>query len=85
MATVAYVDACVAKAMQLRNRRLGATVIALMFGWCGGHWFYLGRPARGVFNMIFMLTLIPAIVAFVRALTWLGMTNGEFEDWMKKN
>ena len=46
--------------MQTRSM---AIFMTLMFGWCGGHQFYLERKGLGLLSLLVFWTGIPALVA----------------------
>lgn len=56
-----------------------AAVLAFCLGGLGAHHFYLGQIALGVIYLLFCWTLIPAIVAFVEAIVFLGMSDQAFD------
>ncbi len=56
-----------------------AAVLAFCLGGLGAHHFYLGQIALGVIYLLFCWTLIPAIVSFVEAIVFLGMSDQAFD------
>jgi TM2 domain-containing membrane protein YozV len=48
-----------------RKSKAIAIIMALFLGWAGGHKFYLGQTAAGVFYVLFCWTLIPAFIATI--------------------
>lgn len=61
-----------------RNLRLNAVLLAALFGWCGAHWFYLGRPRRGrLYLLMFAVAILPA---WVDALRFVWIDRAEFDS-----
>jgi TM2 domain-containing membrane protein YozV len=50
---------------QRRKDRMAALLLTLFLGGLGAHRFYLGEIKLGVVYLVFCITLIPAVVAFV--------------------
>ena len=65
-------------ASKSRNR-MTAAMLALFLGGFGIHHFYLGNVLFGILYLLFCLTLIPAIAAFVEFIILLCMTDEKFE------
>ena len=62
-----------------RRESLIAAILAFTLGTFGAHWFYLGRPGRGVWYAIFFWTGIPTIIGIVDAVRLLLYAiNGDF-------
>lgn len=62
-----------------RHGRLPAVLLALLFGWFGAHWFYLGNRKRG---WVYVLTLpvgVPIVMGWVDALRFVWVERAEFE------
>lgn len=60
-----------------RHRRLNAVLLAALFGWCGAHWFYLGRPRRGrVYLLMLALAIFPS---WYDALRFVWVDRAEFD------
>jgi len=60
-----------------RPSRAIAVVLALLFGWAGAQWFYLGRRRRGI---VYACTLpIAMLLSYVDALRFLWVDRAEFE------
>lgn len=58
--------------------RSTAILISQFLGMFGMHWFYLGKPEKGVKYFMFFWTLVPA---FLNVRDWfqlLGMSDDEF-------
>lgn len=55
-----------------------AGVLALVLGGIGAHKFYLGRTGQGLLYLIFFWTFIPALVAFIEAITYFTMNEASF-------
>ena len=56
-----------------------AIMLALFLGGIGAHKFYLGRPWRGFFYLIFCWTLIPAVIGFLEGLMFLFTSDQSFQ------
>ena len=54
--------------------------MALILGGTGAHKFYLGKPAQGLFYLVFIWTFVPAIVGFVEGLNFALMSDQVFLD-----
>ncbi len=62
-----------------RSRALAVT-LALVFGWAGAHWFYLGRSRRGiVYVLTIPLLLAPLFLGFVDAFRFLWVDRDGFD------
>lgn len=59
--------------------RIVAALLALFLGGLGIHHFYLGNNKRGILYLLFFWTLIPAIIAFFEAISYLLKSDEEFE------
>lgn len=55
-----------------------AIVIAIIGGWLGLQHLYVRQTVLGVLGILFFWTGIPALVAFIQALTWLFDGKDEF-------
>lgn len=62
-----------------KNRYLAA-ILALTFGWCGGHKFYLGQPGWGLAYLLFFWSGIPAMAGMVEAVWYLIMSEHQFQQ-----
>ncbi|WP_010585442.1 GYF domain-containing protein [Schlesneria paludicola] len=62
-----------------KRERVTAALLALFLGGIGIHHFYLGNVALGVLYLVFCLTLIPAIAAWVEFVIFLCMTDANFD------
>lgn len=61
-----------------RNRRLNAVLLAVWFGWCGAHWFYLGRPRRGrAYLLMLPIAILPS---WYDALRFVWVDRAEFDS-----
>jgi TM2 domain-containing membrane protein YozV/ribosomal protein S27AE len=58
--------------------RISAALFAFFLGGFGAHKFYLGKVGQGILYLIFFWTLIPAIIALVEFITYLIMSDEEF-------
>ncbi|MBV9890126.1 MAG: TM2 domain-containing protein [Rhizobacter sp.] len=61
-----------------RSRGLAVT-LALVFGWFGGHWFYLGRRRRGILYALGFPLMVPLFLGFVDAYRFLWFERAEFD------
>jgi TM2 domain-containing membrane protein YozV len=59
--------------------RIAAVLLALFFGGLGVHKFYLGEVGLGVLYLLFFWTMIPAIVAFIEAITYAVQSDEVFD------
>ncbi|MEH2235301.1 TM2 domain-containing protein [Nostoc sp.] len=57
-----------------------STAILLCFfcGWLGIHKFYLGQNVAGILYLLFSVTCIPALIAFVDFFVLIFMSDAEF-------
>lgn len=62
-----------------RNRILAA-LFAMLLGGAGVHKFYLGDVKMGIVYLLFIWTMIPAIVGFIEGLIYLSMTDTAFQE-----
>ncbi len=60
------------------KNRLVAALLALLFGWAGGQFFYLKKFGLGVICVMFMSTGIPALAGFIHAVSLFKMSDAEF-------
>ena len=56
-----------------------AVILAFLFGWLGIHWFYLGRPAKGIIYIIASLFLIGILLAFIDFFVLLCTSQEDFD------
>ena len=61
------------------KERVLAVVLAVLLGAFGAHRFYLGHIGLGLLYLLFFWTFIPAIVAFVEAIVWATMNEGDWQ------
>jgi len=62
-----------------RSRAL-AVALAMLFGWAGGHWFYLGQRRRGVVYLLCLpLLMAPMFLGFVDAFRFLWVDRAGFD------
>lgn len=59
--------------------RMVAALLAIFLGGIGVHKFYLGKAGWGLIYFIFSWTFLPAIIGFIEGLTYLFMSDKEFE------
>ncbi len=62
-----------------RRSRALAVVLALVFGWFGAHWFYLGNKRRGALHALFFWLMVPLLLAFIDAVRFVWAERAEFE------
>ena len=55
-----------------------AALLAILVGGLGAHRFYLGQNLRGLANLFFILTLVPAIASLVNGIMMLSMDDEVF-------
>jgi len=55
-----------------------SALLAFILGGFGVHKFYLGKTGMGLLYLVFSLTYIPAIVAFIESLVLFSMTEKDF-------
>jgi TM2 domain-containing membrane protein YozV len=60
-----------------------AALLALFLGGLGIHKFYLGDSKKGVLYLIFFWTFIPAILALIDAIRMFGMSDSEFQQYVR--
>jgi hypothetical protein len=60
--------------------RTTTAIFALLLGGLGAHHFYLGNTLRGVLYLLFVWTLIPAIVSLVEGILYLTKSDEEFHN-----
>lgn len=60
--------------------RTTAAIFALLLGGIGAHKFYLGKTTQGILYLLFVWTLIPAIIAFVEGIIYLTKSDAEFQQ-----
>jgi hypothetical protein len=61
-----------------RPSRALAILLALLFGWTGAHWFYLGDRRRGV-RYLLLLVIVPMFLAYYDAVRFVLADRAEFE------
>ncbi len=59
--------------------RTAAGLLAILLGGIGAHHFYLGNTVRGVVYILFVWTLIPAIVGLIEGIIYLTKSDEEFQ------
>lgn len=62
------------------KKKLWAVILAFLFGWCGGHKFYLGKKSQGAVYAMFFYTTIPAIIGVIDGICYFMMPGNEFDD-----
>lgn len=61
-----------------RKSRTTAAAWALLLGGVGAHKFYLGKSMQGLIYLLLCWTFIPAVVALVEGVSYLGMNDEKF-------
>ena len=56
-----------------------AALLAILIGGVGAHRFYLGQNIRGLGNIFFMWTFIPAIAALINGIIMFQMSDELFD------
>ena len=59
--------------------RITAGVFALCLGGVGAQKFYLGYDGQGILCILFCWTVIPAIIGLIDGITFLSMSDEEFD------
>ncbi|PWT99211.1 MAG: hypothetical protein C5B51_27665 [Terriglobia bacterium] len=62
-----------------RKSRGAVFVLALVAGWAGGHWFYLGEKRRGLLYLLFFWTMVPEFLALRDLVRLTLATRKDFE------
>ncbi|MCH5328886.1 MAG: TM2 domain-containing protein [Coprobacter sp.] len=63
----------------MKKNKNVAAVLAFFVGGLGIHKFYLGKPLQGVLYLVFCWSFVPAVVAFVEAITYFVASEEEFD------
>lgn len=59
-------------------------LFAILFGWCGGQFFYQNRIFGGVMSILFAWTGIPSLIGFIMGLCALSCSADEFDANYKR-
>ena len=62
-----------------RRSRGVAVGLALVFGWFGAHWFYLGQRRRGFLYALGFPLMVPLFLGFVDAYRFLWLDRSTFD------
>ncbi len=62
-----------------KKEKTVAVVLAFLLGGIGAHKFYLRQVGLGIVYLLFCLTYIPAIIAFIEGIILLTMSKEEFD------
>lgn len=62
------------------KKRSTAILLALFLGAIGIHRFYLNRNVSGLIYLLFCWTFIPALIAFLEAISYLTYTDEAFNE-----
>jgi TM2 domain-containing membrane protein YozV len=63
----------------MKNRNT-AIALAFFFGGFGVQRFYVGQVGVGIVSVLFAWTFIPAIVAIVDIIRWIGISQDQFAE-----
>lgn len=66
----------------IQKSKMTAAALALFFGWCGGHDFYLGHKKNGKTKIILTITVIGIMVSYIWSMLDLIkiLCNGMFDS-----
>lgn len=64
--------------------RLTAGVLAILLGGFGVQHFYTGQTVRGILDIVFCWTGIPAIIGLVEGIIWLCDDDAAFQERVAK-
>ena len=64
--------------------QLTAGLLAILLGDFGVHHFYTGQTLRGVLDILFCWTGIPAIIGLIEGIVWLCDDNDEWAERVAK-
>ena len=56
-----------------------AAILAFFLGGLGVHKFYIGKTMQGIFYLVFCWTYISTIISFIECITYLFMSQQEFD------
>lgn len=56
-----------------------AGVLGILLGGLGAHKFYLGQTGAGIVYLLFCWTFIPAIIGLIEGISYLSMSQGQFD------
>jgi TM2 domain-containing membrane protein YozV len=80
-----YLDPTKSQQIKTSKSRITAGLLAIFVGGFGIHYFYIGAWGWGLISILFCWTYIPAIVALVYGVHYLGsVSDEEFKDILKK-
>lgn len=63
---------------QAARNKTTAGLLALFLGEVGAQFFYMGSPGVGILCILFCWTGIPSIIAIIQGITYLCMSDAEF-------
>jgi len=63
---------------QAGKNKVVAGLLAIFLGGFGIHKFYLGKPVSGILYLLFCLTFIPSIIAFIEGIMYFAMSDEAF-------
>jgi TM2 domain-containing membrane protein YozV len=59
--------------------KTSAGVLGILLGGIGAHKFYLGQTGWGIVYLLFCWTLIPGIAGLIEGISYLSMSQGQFD------
>lgn len=62
-----------------RKNKLVAGLLAFCLGGIGIHKFYLGQTMQGILYLLFAMTFIPTIIAFIEGIYYIAVDEDEFD------
>lgn len=62
------------------DKKMPATILALLFGWLGAHKFYLGYTKEGCIQIALNLLCLGGILGLVEGLIYLTKSDAEFVE-----
>ena len=65
-------------------KKLTAGLFAILLGGIGVQHFYTGQILRGVLDVLFFWTYIPAIIGIIEGIVWLTDTDNEWNKRVSK-
>ncbi|MCQ2789436.1 MAG: TM2 domain-containing protein [bacterium] len=69
----------------MEKNRTTAILLSLFLGGLGIHKFYLNQTVKGILYLIFGITGIPSILAFIDFIKFIIWDDAKFQDYIEKN
>lgn len=66
-------------AQKTNKSKIITVLLAIVLGGAGIHKFYLGKVGQGLLYILFSWTFIPMFIGFFEGLTYLLMSEQEFQ------